>query len=150
MKPGDVLAIVRPLAGMWPASLVMAIAEQESGRHDAHGVLVDFNERAFLNDRNGGSFGLMQLDLPTARDRRYTGTGPGLYDPPTNIRFGVAQLDWIADQLRHRGAFGLQNLFAAYNEGVGNVMRGNPDIRYVGSVVAYRNKWQVALGEGVA
>ncbi len=149
MKPADVLALVNRHAGAWPVPLVMAIAEQESGRHDRRGVLVDFNERAFLMDRNGGSYGLMQLDLPTARDRGYAGDGAGLYDPETNIRIGMLQFDWIADDLRRRGAFGLQNLIAAYNEGIGNVLRGNPDPRYVGLVMGYRERWRLALGLGV-
>jgi soluble lytic murein transglycosylase-like protein len=149
VKPGDVLALVQRLAGAWPVPLVMAIAEKESGRHDARGVLVDFNDRAFLADRNGGSIGLFQLDLATARDRGYRGDAAGLYDPKVNTTLAVLQLDWIADTLRRRAAFGVQSLIAAYNEGVGNVMRGNPDPRYVGMVEAYRERWRLALGEGV-
>ncbi len=150
MKSADVVTIVTKHAGAWPVPLVLGIAEQESGRHDRRGVLVDFNERAFLPDRNGGSYGLFQLDLPTARDRGYAGDGAGLYCAETNARLAVLQLDWIADYLRQRGAFGLATLVAGYNEGAGAAARGNPDPRYVGFVMAYREKWRVALGLGVS
>jgi hypothetical protein len=149
MIPADVIAIVRPRRGQWALYFLLGIAEQESGRHDRRGALIDFDERAFLMDHNGGSYGLFQLDLPTARDRGYTGDGNGLFDPATNTEFAVRQFDWIADRLKHASAYGPQNLIAAYNEGVGNVLRGNPDPRYVGLVMGYRERWRFALGEGV-
>jgi hypothetical protein len=149
MKSADLLSIVQQKRGDWPASLVMAFAEKESGRHDGRGQLIDFDERAFLPDRNGGSYGIFQLDVPTARDRGFKGVPGDLFDAPTNTTFAIAQLDWLADYLRRHGSFGLQSLIAAYNEGGAAVVRGNPDPRYVGVVMAYRQKWGLALGEGV-
>jgi soluble lytic murein transglycosylase-like protein len=139
MKPADLLPTVRRCAGTWPVPLIMGFCEHESS----------FNERAFRADRNGGSYGLLQLDVPTARDRGFTGQPCDLFDVPTNLRYGVAQLDWIADTLRRHGAFGLQSLVASYNEGVTACLRGNPDPLYVAGVLAARDRWQVALGEGV-
>jgi soluble lytic murein transglycosylase-like protein len=139
MQPRDALVIVNQLHGDLAPALVMAIIQQES----------NFDERAWRNDRNGGSYGLMQLDVPTARDRGFVGRPEELYLPATNIRLGVAQLEWIKPYLAPRGALGLQSLIAAYNEGVGNVIRGNPDPRYVGSVMGHYAAWRVQLGEGV-
>jgi soluble lytic murein transglycosylase-like protein len=139
MKPLDLLPTVRRYAGQWPVPLIMGFCEHESS----------FNERAFAIDRNGGSYGLMQLDVPTARDRGFTGQPTDLFDPATNLRYGVAQLDWIKGYLKRRGALGLQAVIAAYNEGVGNVLKGNPDPRYVADVMAARDRWQQQLGEGV-
>lgn len=149
MTPAEVLAIVQPRRGQWPLSLLMGFAEKESGRHDAAGRLVDFDPRAFAGDRNGGSYGLFQLDLGTARDRGFTGAPADLFDPATNTRLAVAQLDWIRDRLQHNSADGLQSTIAAYNEGVGNVLRGNPDPRYVQMVLIYRDRWRLQLNEGV-
>ncbi len=139
MTKAEIACMVVRDYGQRDPSLILAIIQQESA----------FNARAFRPDRNGGSFGLMQLDLPTARDRGYTGDGPGLFDETTNVRLGVAQLEWIASFLRARSAFGLAAEIAAFNEGVGAALRGNPDPRYVGNVLAYRLDWQRALGSGV-
>ncbi len=115
--------------------LILAVIEIESS----------FSELAFLPDRNGGSYGLMQIDLPTARDRGYAGDGPGLFDPCINVKIGVAQLDWIAADLKRNSAFSVASVIAAYNEGVGNVLRGNPDPRYVARVTAKRTYWQIIV-----
>ncbi|HUZ71603.1 MAG TPA: transglycosylase SLT domain-containing protein [Stellaceae bacterium] len=120
-------------------ALILAVIEEESS----------FEPRAFRADRNGGSFGLMQLDVPTARDRGFTGAPDALYDPATNIRFGVAQLNWIADYLKSRSAYSVGSVIAGYNEGVGNVMRGNPDPRYVARVTEFRRQWQLRLAGAV-
>jgi soluble lytic murein transglycosylase-like protein len=139
VKPADVLAIVQAQRGQWAASTIMGVIETESS----------FNEGAFLADRNGGSYGLMQLDLPTAKDRGYKGSALGLYDPRTNICFGVKQLDWLKATLAGHGFSGLQDVIAGYNEGVRNVLRGNPDPRYVGRVFEYREKWRLQLGDAL-
>lgn len=140
MKPIDALAIVNKWRGDFDAPLIMGFIETESA----------FNEKAFRQDRNGGSYGLMQLDIPTARDRGFQGHALDLYDPVINVEFGVKQLRWIKSFLAARSASGLQAMIAAYNEGVGNVLRGNPDPRYVASVMSARRQWQVSLGEGVS
>ena len=40
----------------------------------------------------GGTIGLMQIKLPTARGLGYTGDAAGLRDPDTNITYGVKYL----------------------------------------------------------
>lgn len=139
MKSDDCLIFVRKNCGIFDVPLIMSFCQTESS----------FNERAFARDRNGGSFGLMQLDVPTARDRGFKGDPAELFDPETNIRLGVAQLCWIDKTLKRTGAGGLQNMIAAYNEGVTNVLCGNPDPLYVGNVIQHRTEWARILGEGV-
>jgi soluble lytic murein transglycosylase-like protein len=138
MNPRDVLALVNSYRGNLDAATVLGIVQVES----------DFNERAFMMDRNGGSYGLMQIDAPTARDRGYKGTPDGLYDPAINIRLGCAQLTWITNTLRAKMITGLAQVAAAYNEGVENVVKGNPDPQYVAKVIAARTSWQSKMGLG--
>ena len=86
----------------------------------------DWNSLAFRNDRNGGSYGLMQLDYETARDRGYTGLPLGLNDPATNLKYGVAHLEWLTDHLTKAGKYSIDNLAAAYNAGLAYVESGEP------------------------
>lgn len=116
---------------MIDTALLFAFIEVESS----------FNPRAFLNDANGGSYGLMQIDLATAEDRGYTGNALGLYDPATNIKYGVAQLDWITDELTKHDMCSIENLAAAYNSGLGHVLDGGTDPAYVAKITASLAKW---------
>ncbi|MCJ2054716.1 lytic transglycosylase domain-containing protein [Methylobacterium sp. J-070] len=61
-----------------PASFVHAVVKRES----------NYNPNA----RGGSALGLMQIKHATARSLGYTGDAAGLYDPATNLRYGVAYL----------------------------------------------------------
>ncbi|KXF76805.1 lytic transglycosylase [Paramesorhizobium deserti] len=62
-----------------PTSLAHAVVRHESGyRADARGA--------------AGEIGLMQLKLSTARGLGYTGSAKGLYDPATNVQYGMKYL----------------------------------------------------------
>lgn len=61
-----------------PASFVHAVVKRES----------NYNPRA----KGGSALGLMQIKHATARGLGYTGDAAGLYDPETNLRYGVAYL----------------------------------------------------------
>ncbi|MCJ2011182.1 lytic transglycosylase domain-containing protein [Methylobacterium sp. J-076] len=61
-----------------PASFVHAVVKRES----------NYNPRA----KGGSALGLMQIKHATARSLGYTGDPAGLYDPETNLRYGVAYL----------------------------------------------------------
>jgi soluble lytic murein transglycosylase-like protein len=102
-----------------------------------------FNAHAFLNDKNGGSYGLLQMDLATAKDRGYAGTSGGLYDPFVNVKFGAAQLDWLTAQLRQRGHYSIEALAASYNEGLVGEERGQGDPAYVNKIVAAYARWKL-------
>lgn len=114
-----------------PASLVMAVIETESS----------FNSDAFLEDRNGGSYGLMQLDYPTARGLGYAGTPDGLYDPDTNIYYGVKYLHNLYAELKSWEA-----AIMSYNEGPGNFLAGVWDDVYYAKVNLRWEKWKTVMG----
>ncbi len=61
-----------------PASFVHAVVKRES----------NYNPNA----KGGSALGLMQIKHATARSLGYTGDAAGLYDPETNLRYGVAYL----------------------------------------------------------
>lgn len=61
-----------------PASFVHAVVKRES----------NYNPNA----KGGSALGLMQIKHATARALGYTGDAAGLYDPETNLRYGVAYL----------------------------------------------------------
>lgn len=112
--------------------IVFAFIEVESG----------FNAKAYLSDRNGGSYGLMQLNLSTAKDRGYTGNAPGLYNPEVNVMYGVKILGWISDNLRRKGLYSVANVAAAYNSGLNHVLTGGSDASYSAKIEAAYVKWQ--------
>jgi soluble lytic murein transglycosylase-like protein len=58
----------------------------------AHAVV--FSESTYKPDARGsaGEIGLMQLKLATARGVGYRGSAKGLYDPETNIKYGMIYL----------------------------------------------------------
>jgi hypothetical protein len=61
-----------------PASFVHAVVKRES----------NYNPNA----KGGSALGLMQIKHATAKSLGYTGDAAGLYDPATNLRYGVAYL----------------------------------------------------------
>ncbi|GJD59148.1 lytic transglycosylase domain-containing protein [Methylobacterium dankookense] len=61
-----------------PASFIHAVVKRES----------NYNPRA----KGGSALGLMQIKHATAKGLGYTGDAAGLYDPETNLRYGVAYL----------------------------------------------------------
>jgi soluble lytic murein transglycosylase-like protein len=106
-----------------------------------------FNAKAFRPDRNGGSYGLMQLDMPTAQDRGYAGANAGLYQPRINIQYGIAVLDWIVTELEKRGMYSIANVAAAFNAGLEHVISGGTDATYSGKIEAAYSAWRTILGE---
>jgi soluble lytic murein transglycosylase-like protein len=58
----------------------------------AHAVIrVESNYKAKTRGR-AGEIGLMQVKLQTARGMGYRGSAKGLYNPSTNLRYGMAYL----------------------------------------------------------
>lgn len=116
-----------------PTALVMAVIETESS----------FNPDAFLADSNGGSYGLMQLDYPTAQWMGLSSAddATALYDPMTNISLGVKFLDYL---YKETGSW--KGAIMSYNEGPGNFLKGIMDEVYYGKVYARWMKWQAIIG----
>jgi hypothetical protein len=94
-----------------PEGLVLAIIHAESG-----GDPKAYRGEAALRD---GSIGLMQILYATARGEGYTGqpgepnTLTGLFDPATNIRYGVKFLTSLWNQLGNAA-----DVASAYNGGI--------------------------------
>lgn len=79
-----------------------------------------FKPDAFLMDRNGGSYGLMQMSYPTAQGLGYTGTPDGLFEPGVNTQLGCQ----LMAQLLARYSGDASKALAAYNAGPGNLLAG--------------------------
>ena len=105
-----------------PVSLANAVVRIES----------NFNPKA---RGAAGEVGLMQIKPATARSMGYGGSVKGLYDPETNIRFGMKYLA-AAHQL---GGGETCGTILKYNAGHG-AKRMNPiSKRYCGKVLALLN-----------
>ncbi|MBB5702657.1 soluble lytic murein transglycosylase-like protein [Ochrobactrum daejeonense] len=82
---------------------------------------------------SAGEIGLMQIKLSTARGLGYTGSAKGLYEPSTNIQFGMKYLA-MAQKL---GGGSTCGTILKYNAGHG-AKRMNPiSAKYCSSVKAY-------------
>jgi len=94
-----------------------------------------FDENAVGDD--GKSYGLMQIQLNTARDMGFKGTIKELMDPETNIKYGTMYLVYL-----YKKTGDLFIALDAYNRGLGNVKKypykgDYKDHRYVGKVLKY-------------
>lgn len=140
----------RPAPGrISPAECARLIAELNDGWHDPRDVLAfvavesGFNPNAYRFEPRLGeaSYGLMQTLESTARDLGFTGPAEQLFDPATSLTFGMRYLRWSWDLLRQRLGRDPDpsEWVAAYNAGVGGVLRGN-------LVPSYVAKWMRARG----
>jgi soluble lytic murein transglycosylase-like protein len=86
-----------------PAELKQIVAEQAAANGVpyalAHAVIM-VESRYNPHVSNGGALGLMQIKPATARGVGFSGPASGLYDPATNIRFGMR---YLADAYRQAG-----------------------------------------------
>lgn len=74
----DALIEQQAKANKVPAAFVHKVVKRES----------NYNPRA----KGGSALGLMQIKHATARGMGYTGDASGLYDPETNLKYGIAYL----------------------------------------------------------
>ena len=82
---------------------------------------------------NGQSFGLMQLQLPTAKGYGYYGSSFGLLNPETNIYFGNKFLmDMISKYGKNKGIM-------TYNLGETKVKKGITNQDYLDKVLKISN-----------
>jgi len=79
---------------------------------------------------SAGEIGLMQIKLQTARGMGYRGTAKGLYDPATNIRYGMKYLG----QARKLAGGDLCGTILKYNGGHGATRMSKGPLRYCGKV----------------
>ncbi len=115
-------------------ALVLAIIETESS------FLPDaYRDEPGIAD---ASFGLMQVLMSTAAMFGFVGTDDDLKEPETNIRYGMAYLDW----LRKQTGGNEEAVIMSYNEGLGNYRNGKRVFGYYSKVKARLEKWRVILG----
>jgi soluble lytic murein transglycosylase-like protein len=92
-----------------PETWIHAVMQAESGGRTMLGENQPIKSSA-------GAMGLMQLMPSTYADMRSQyGLGPNPYDPEDNIVAGTAYLRWL------RSVYGYPQMFAAYNDGPGNL-----------------------------
>jgi soluble lytic murein transglycosylase-like protein len=100
-----------------PVSLARAVVKIESGfRPNARG--------------KAGEIGLMQLKLSTARGLGYKGSAKGLYNPDTNLRYGMKYLA-MARKLGGKSTCGT---ILRYNAGHGAKRMNKISAAYCGKV----------------
>ena len=139
-------------AGSDVVGLVQAINANEFGAwFDVADVLAviqiesSFRANAYRAEPQIGdaSYGLMQILSSTAADRGYDGPPEGLFDPETNLRYGMAHLKWSFDYLYRRlGTAPSRSLWiGSYNAGVGNALKGYTPWAYVAKFEAARVLW---------
>ncbi|MBB3381870.1 lytic transglycosylase domain-containing protein [Rhizobium sp. WW22] len=81
---------------------------------------------------SAGEIGLMQIKPATAKLMGYTGRAQGLYDPETNIKFGMKYLAMAQDL----GGGPTCNTILKYNAGHGATRMNPISKRYCGKVLA--------------
>jgi soluble lytic murein transglycosylase-like protein len=79
---------------------------------------------------SAGEIGLMQLKLQTARGMGYKGSAKALYDPATNIKFGMKYLG----QARKLAGGDLCGTILKYNGGHAATRMSKGPLRYCGKV----------------
>ncbi|MEJ5081921.1 MULTISPECIES: lytic transglycosylase domain-containing protein [unclassified Ochrobactrum] len=80
-----------------------------------------------------GEIGLMQIKLSTARGLGYTGSAKGLYEPSTNIQFGMKYLA----QAQKLGGGSTCGTILKYNAGHGAKRMNPTSAKYCSSVKSY-------------
>lgn len=93
------------------------------------------------------AYGLMQMTMPAARDRGYSGSAQGLFDPAVNIRLGISHLLWTKKYIEQRvlnRAADWREILSAYNAGVGNFRKGFRADDYAQKFTEYRAGFQQA------
>jgi soluble lytic murein transglycosylase-like protein len=110
-----------------------------------------FNPRAYRFEPrlHKASYGLMQLLYSTACQMGYNGGNfKDLYDPKTNLRYGMKYAQWGWNYLTQK--FGTAptptQWSAGYNEGYGAAARREPDPAYSNAWLHCRNYWSLRFG----
>lgn len=115
------LALALALAFPGAAYAQRSQYDEMVARHaQANGVPVELVHRVIVRESRyrpglvgrGGTIGMMQIKLATARGLGYTGTAEGLRDPDTNLTYAVKYLAGA-----YRAANGDQNRAVAYYAG---------------------------------
>lgn len=127
--PNDYLAIINDVNaqtgwGLDPLDVLTFIAVESSFKPAAYRYEIH---------KLDASYGLMQILFKTAQWLGYQGAPEGLYDPATNIYWGMRYIahcrDYLRDKLRREPT--VDELASAYNGGPGRVPSGWRSVDYV-------------------
>jgi soluble lytic murein transglycosylase-like protein len=121
--PVTLTSLAFALALVFPGSAFAQPSQYDEmvARHaQANGVPVELVHRVIVRESRyrpglvgrGGTIGMMQIKLATARGLGYTGTAEGLRDPETNLTYAVKYLAGA-----YRAADGNQNRAVSYYAG---------------------------------
>lgn len=118
-----------------PVSLVLGHIQQESS----------FDPEAYRYEAviKDASYGLMQLLYGTAKWLGYSGLEDGLYDPQTNIYYGMKYINYLMGQFPGNP----EGYIMAYNVGPAGYRKGRRNEYYYSKVIEYSNKWKGILNE---
>lgn len=125
--------------GLDPALVLAQVQEESGGNPDA------FPENPA---RDGASFGLLQVLLPTARSLGFTGSARLLFDPVISLTLGIQYLDSLVRQYKNPWL-----ALVAYNGGPWGVMRyrigfvRDTDVHYANTVWANRDYYRRRLAD---
>ncbi len=103
-----------------------------------------FRPHAYRKEPSGvASYGLCQVLDVTAMRLGLVGSPEQMYDPETSIRFGMKchREDWAALQTHFKRDPSYEEWSAAYNEGIGNVFKGRPDVAYTNLWIKAQEFW---------
>ncbi len=108
-----------------PVALIKAIVGKESQFHSTAKALTG------PDGARGGSYGLMQMSLATARALGFKGETVDLLSPDVNLELGAR---YLADLMKEAaaGGYGIDSVISAYNGGNSAYRRG--DGKRVGSI----------------
>jgi soluble lytic murein transglycosylase-like protein len=122
-RPVTLTSLAFALVLVLPGSALAQRSQYDEmvARHaQANGVPVELVHRVIVRESRyrpglvgrGGTIGMMQIKLATARGLGYTGTAEGLRDPETNLTYAVKYLAGA-----YRAANGDQNRAVSYYAG---------------------------------
>lgn len=91
-------------------------------------------------DPNGGSWGLMQLTMPTAKQySQRIAEAEDLLDPDKNVEAGSAYLAHLKNSFERQYPLSdpAHAWVTAYNQGPGNLLKGRGDAAYAQAFIAH-------------
>lgn len=144
----DVLGIVRDLKPdwleLWEILAFITVESEFDTRAYRPEPTTHWRDDAGIVHTGTASYGLMQLLLPTARQEGYTGDPEGLYVASVNITLGIKYIQFIREYLEgHLGRLPTETEWVeAYNEGIGNVVKGRQDPVYYAKWSRARDYWR--------
>lgn len=110
-------------------NLALAIAEQES----------NFIQKPARDFATTGSWGIFQLEPGSASDMAGRSITPSIDfkgNPDLDIQLGVKYIKWLMGLLKNNEA-----VIQAFNEGIGNYLKGKQDLAYLAKVSELYNSW---------